>query len=419
LAAETYDIYVVSVSSVGETVPAIHANVLADVTPPVVTASPNAGSFTVPQNVTLSADQAGTQIFFTATPTTNCPCPDVLDAAGDPLPQATLFTTPIPISVDTTLKFAAFDPSGNVSTGEFLYTITNNPVPATPTFVGPGTVGNGSISLTWYDNPADASITNYDLQVYDAVQAGNAVGGPHVVQATTACTQALPCSTTITGLQTDTPYWVTIRAQNTNGHSPESARLGPLTPQGPVVANAGPDQSVPRGALSTTFNLTGAGSTTDGATYLWERVSPAGQAVTVNTPNEQNTSITLPSYSYLASGGLTGNTLITFRLTVMTAAGSDTDEVVVTAVPDQVAITSAQWKTNDFRVNGTGNVDGAVITVHRGGLNGPVLGTAPVVAGAFTLRLRNAQTPTPAVLTITIESTAGGTVAAPFTVQQK
>jgi Chitobiase/beta-hexosaminidase C-terminal domain/Fibronectin type III domain len=408
---ETYDVFVVSVNSVGETVPAIHADVVADATPPVVTASPNAGSYTVPQNVRLSADQAGTQIFFTTDGS------DVLDAVGDPTLGATPFTVPIPISVDTTVKFAAFDPSGNVSTGEFSYTITNTPVPATPTF-GSATVGNGSISLTWYDVNPDPSIIEYDIQVYDAAQDGNAVGGPHVVSAAGDCTQASPCSTTITGLQADTHYWVTIRAQNANGHSPESARLGPLTPQGPVVANAGPDQTVNRGALSTTFNLTGAGST-DGATYLWEKVSPAGQAVSINTPGALNTGVTLPAYSYLASGGATGTAAIRFRLTVTTAAGSDTDEVVVSAVPDRVAITSAQWKNNDFRVNGTGNVNGAVITVHRGGLNGPALGTAPVVAGAFTLRLRNAQTPQPAVLTITIESTAGGTVSTPFTVQQR
>jgi hypothetical protein len=376
-----------------------------------VSASPNAGTYTVAQNVTLSANEAGTQIFYTTDGT------DVLDAAGDPTLGATPFTAPIAISVDTTLRFAAFDPSGNVSQGAFAYVITNTPVPAMPTF-GPATVGNGSISLTWTAVASTPPITEYDIQVYDAAQAGNAVGPVDVVLATADCTEAVPCTTTITGLQADTPYWVTIRAQNANGHSPESARLGPLTPQGAVVANAGPDQSVPRGALSTTFNLTGAGST-NGATYLWEKVSPAGQAVTIDAPDARDTSVTLPSYSFLASGGALGNTPITFRLTVTTAAGSDTDEVVVTAGPDQVAITSAQWKVNDFRVSGTGSVNGATITVHRGNLSGPVLGTAPVVAGAFTLRLRNAQTPTPAVLTVTIESTAGGTVSALFPVAQR
>jgi hypothetical protein len=185
-----------------------------------------------------------------------------------------------------------------------------------------------------------------------------------------------------------------------------------------VVANAGPDQSVPRGAQGTTFNLTGAGSTdTAGTTYLWEQVSP-GEAATISAPNARDTTVILPVYRFPFSS----NAPITFRLTVTSGDGLaiDSDEVQVTPLPDQVAITRAQWKNNDFRVDGTGGVVGAVITVHRGDLSGPVLGTAPVVVGGtFTLRLRNAQTPQPAVLTITIESTAGGTVAAPFTVQQR
>jgi hypothetical protein len=303
------------------------------------------------------------------------------------------------------LRYAAFDPSGNVSQGTFLFVITNTPVPAAPT-LGPATVGEGSISLTWTDVPADPSITEYTVQVYDAASGGTVVA-QRVLTASAG-------STTFTGLTADTPYWATIMAANGNGYGPESARRGPITPHGAVIANAGLDQIVPRGTQSTTFSLTGAGSTEAGTTFLWEQVSP-GEAATIASPNTRDSSVTLPAYHFPFSS----NDPITFRLTV-TGAGTDTDTVVVTPVPDQVAITSAQWKSNDFRVNGTGSLVGAVVTVHRGTLSGPVLGTAQVVVGGtFSLRLRNAQTPTPAVLTVTIESTAGGTVSTPFPVAQR
>ena len=47
------------------------------------------------------------------------------------------------------------------------------------------------------------------------------------------------------------------------------------------------------------------------------------------------------------------NTPLTFRLTVTTAAGSKSDDVSVTPVPDQVAIATAKWKLGDFRVTGS------------------------------------------------------------------
>jgi hypothetical protein len=351
--------------------------------------------------VTLSANEAGSQIFFTLDGTSP------VDLGSTSL-TAIPFTAPITISENTTLQFAAFDLSGNISeVGILEFVITNTPTPAAPTF-GPATVGNGSISLTWTDVPADPSITGYGIQVYD-----NTLVPFGALQEVAAPANSL----TVSGLAANTSYFVTIKAQNVNGYGPESAFFGPLTTQGAVIANAGPDQSVTRGLAPTTVNLTGAGSTTIGATYLWEQIgaSPADTVVIAN-PTQLNTSFSLPLYAFPQT-----NNPKVFRLTVTTAAGSISDEVQVALITDRVTITTASYKTNDFRVTGTCSLVGATIRVHRGGLNGPILvgGNTLCVAGnTFTLRLRNAATPTPAVLTITIESNAGGTVATPFTVAQ-
>ena len=261
MATELYDVYVVSVSSVGETFPAIHAIPVVDVTPPVVIASPAGGSFAVAQNVTLSPTPTEpVQIWYTTDDTS----PLDIDT---PSSTAIEYTGPINISATTTLQFVAFDVSGNISdVGIANFVITNIPTPTAPTF-GPATVGQGSISLTWTDTdapPITPAINEYTVTVYDAAIAGTAVRtqviGPPPVG-----------STTITGLTANTPYWVTVKARNANGYGPESARLGPLTPQGAIVANAGPDQSVVRGSLVT---LNGAGSL-GATTFSWVQTAPA------------------------------------------------------------------------------------------------------------------------------------------------
>jgi hypothetical protein len=404
-APESYDVEVVSVSSTGQTFPPIQALPQVDVTPPVVSVSPTQLSSPNPVLVNLTANEAGSDIFFTTDGTS-----PVTDGGGVS-DTAVLFTAPITIAATTTIRFAAFDPSGNLTLGETTFTITNDPTPAAPVF-GPATVGQGSITLNWTpatENPPPPPITGYIVQVYDQPTGGT----PLLTQPATAS------PLTITGLTADTAYYVSIKAQNVNGFGPESARLGPLTPQGAVTANAGPDQSVNRRTTPTTVNLSGAGST-PGATYSWTQITNGANdpdRVTITGAATLTPSFVLPLYSY----PMTNNPL-TFRLTVTNANGSKTDDVKVTPIPDQVAIATAKWKTNDFRVTGSDSLVGTTIKVHRGTLAGPVLGQVAVTAaappatgGVFDLRLRNAAAGATNPGTIWIESSAGGT-AGPFTV---
>lgn len=402
--SEAYDVEVASVSGVGETFPPVIAVPTTDTTPPTVSAWVPAGSYPVAQSVALSANEPGSEIYYT-TDGTDPVLADVLAAT------ANRYTQPLSVATDTTLKYVAFDPAGNASAiGTQAYVITNTPVPPSPTFTATS-AGAGSVSLAWADD--DASITSYGVQVYDG-------SGRTRIGAVRTPSPASAQTMTITDLPVDTPYQFTVVAINANGSSPESAKAGPLTPQGAVVAQAGPDQKVTRQTTATTVTLTGAGSTPTGASYAWQQVL-AGPSdpdrVTLNSPTTLSPSFTLPLFAYPMT-----NKPLTFRLTVTTPSGSRTDDVLVTPQPDSVSVVTAKWKTGDLRITGSGTVVGGTVTVHKGSLSGPVLGraamtaaAAPATGGVFDLRLRNAAAGTSNPGTVWIESTVGGT-SGPFTV---
>lgn len=403
---QAYDIEVVSVSSVGQTFPAVTTPVVSDSTAPTVSASLASGSYPIAQQVTLSANEIGSEIYFTTDGR------DPADGTGSLSATADLYRGAITINADTTLKFVAFDPTGNASTiGERVYKITNTPTPTTPTFTTTS-AGASSVTLSWAD--ADTSITGYAVQVYDG-------SGSTKIGAVRTPSPATATSMTITDLATDVPYQFTVAAINANGSSPESAMSGPLTPLGAVVAKAGPDQAVIRRTTATTVNLTGAGSTPTGVTYVWTQVltGPSDpDKVTLTGANTLSPTFSLALYKYPMT-----NKPLTFRLTVNPGEPSArSDDVVVSVQPDQVSIITAKWKIGDFRVTGAGSVVGSTITVHQGSLSGPVLGQAPMTAaaapavgGVYSLRLQKAAAPATNPGTVWIESTVGGT-AGPFTV---
>ena len=93
---------------------------------------------------------------------------------------------------------------------------------------------------------------------------------------------------------------------------------------------------------------------------------------------------------------------------------------------DRLTITSAKWKTGDFRVVGTGTVAGAVVTAHRVNADGSI-GTAitgatanvaapvaPSTVGAYDVRVRT-EAPTTNPGRVYVKSSKGG-VAGPFAV---
>lgn len=401
-ADQEYDVYVVSVSSVGETFPATHAIPETDTVAPIVTASPNGGTFSTAQQLTLEANEHGSDIYYTLDGTDPV-------SGGVSVPGSTLYTGPINVAQNSTFTFAAVDPSGNVSeNGTVDFKITNDPVPAAPVIAGAPKAGLGTAEVSWSapDPGAEGlTISGYTVQAYTAD--GAPVGAPKTVGGDVT-------ALVYDGLSGDTAYQFTVRASNTNGAGPESGKSAAVTVQGGVVAIAGPDQTVARRATATTVTLDGTGSTTTGATYQWEQV-PTGPTdpdkVILNSGTTLRPTFSLPVYKT----PMTNNPL-TFRLTVTVGTTVRTDEVKVTPVPNRVTISQAQWKSGDLRIGGTSSVVGGIVTIRVGGPAGRILGqtnvtaaAAPETGGVYTLRLRDAAAGTSNPGAIWIESTLGGT----------
>lgn len=397
-----YTVEVVSTSATGSTFPVVTAIPEDDLTAPTVTASPAGGNFATPQLVSLTANEAGAQIFYTLDGSN--PIDTVNSTAG---PTAVAYEGPFMVGATSTLRFAAFDVAGNASAvGQSAFTITNLPTPAAPVFEAPA-VSETSVVLKWHPGDAEAA-TGYSVQTFDAN--GVAVGTP-------VTTAGNVTTATITGLAPETQYFFTVKARNANGFGPESAQAG-VTTLGPVIAKAGADFSVERGTTPKTVVLSGEGSTVSGATYQWQQLTPGPNAVAMANTTSKNASFTLPLFAYPNT-----NAPLTFRLTVTTDAGSKFDDVVVTPIPDQVAISSAKFKTGDVRIVGTGSLVGTTIRVHAGSLAGPLIGSpvtvtaaAPPGIGDFSVRVRTGQANLPGTNpgTVWVESTGGGT-AGPFT----
>ncbi|HEY0519429.1 MAG TPA: fibronectin type III domain-containing protein [Ilumatobacteraceae bacterium] len=393
-ANETYDVEVVSYSTSGKTFPAAHAAVATDTTSPVISASPIGGNYPVSQQVTLTSNEPGSDIYYT-TDNTDPVQNGILDIA------ANHYTGPITIDASTTLKFAGFDPSNNVSdVVTEQYSITNDPVPPATTFTT-SSVALNAVTLNWNaaSNGGAGTIATYQIDVFDSAAA--------TMPVKTVTTNGATTTVTVTGLTGDVPYWFTVRAQNTVNSSfgPASEKLGPLTPQGAVVANAGADQT---GVVrNTTVALSGLGSSTSGAMYAWSQVLTAGQtnldAVTlIPSADRRDATFTLPFYKFPMS-----NTPLTFRLSVTVGGVTKTDDVVISPRSDTVTVATAKWKPGDFRVTGVSSA-GSTVTV-RSALTGQVYGTAPTDAlGAFDFRMRTGV-PATKPPSVVADSNMGGT----------
>lgn len=392
-AVERYTIEIRSISEAGESYPPLQQFAVdhgEDTVPPTVSASPAGGLVTLPTQVTLTANEVGSTIYYSPTGAD-------LFQGGVLSGDAVLYSGPFTISDPTTITFLAFDPSGNVSSqGSVKYHVDTTAKPGAPTITST-TPGTRSVTLSWTEpDPGASAITGYQVNVYDA--ANTVVASPRFAAGT--------LSTTVTDLTAGEAYSFTVQASNVNGWGAESAKAGPVTPWGDVVANAGPDQSgFLRGSV---LELTTAGSTS-GATYAWTQIAgPAGGTLTAATSTAPAT-FQYPTYAYQQT-----RTPVTLQLSVTNASGSATDTVTLTPVDDGITITEAKWiNGKEVRISGTASTAGALIELRADDgrhIRSNITLTAPLVAGEpYTWQYRVRSTPfsrPPAVMAL---STLGGT----------
>jgi hypothetical protein len=256
----------------------------ADSKPPTVTAKPAGGLYTADTQVTLTADEADAEIYYTLDGS------DPLEA-GTTGPAAKLYTGPFELKASDgprTVRFVAFDKAGNASQARLeKYTFGSATKPGAPRSVtAQGSNASATVRWTAPEDPGTSPITGYEIT------ATPASGAPVTTTAGASTSGVL-----LTGLKNDTTYTVTVVAVNAVG----------------------------KGASSTPAEVT-----------------PKAPAV------------------------------------------------------DKLAITLAKWKAGDLRLEGTGSIPGASLTLRVGGPDGQVFASnvivqppaAGAVNGTWSLRLR-------------------------------
>jgi hypothetical protein len=129
--------------------------------------------------------------------------------------------------------------------------------------------------------------------------------------------------------------------------------------------------------------------------------------------------------------GLNGSTAYQFGVKAINAGGSSDVSIKVRVVTNEVlSITTAKWKTGDFRVTGTSSTLSGTVTVYRvaadGKSRGVQIGTlsapltpavAPATGSTYSWRMRTGDTglPTANPAKVVVQSTNGG-LTGPFTV---
>lgn len=163
----------------------------------------------------------------------------------------------------------------------------------------------------------------------------------------------------------------------------------------PPVASAGTDQLVPQGGRVTLD----ASGTTGATTLAWTQTS--GPQVTLSDPAAARPTFTFPA----------AFTTVTFELLATNLGGSSVATVVVSAVPDRLSVTLAEFRTGTSRwsITGTASIIAAdnVVTARAGSATGPVIGTAAVDAtGAWAITVNGSGVPQTG--SVVLSSTRGG-----------
>jgi outer membrane protein assembly factor BamB/methionine-rich copper-binding protein CopC len=122
-----------AIDSLGNNSPIYTQTYTIDTIPPTATASPTGGSYNTTQSVTLTMSEPGT-IYYTTNGT-------------DPTTSSSVYTTPVSISANTTLKYLAIDLAGNQSP-IYTQTYTIDTIPPTATASPTGGLYNSTQSVT-------------------------------------------------------------------------------------------------------------------------------------------------------------------------------------------------------------------------------------------------------------------------------
>jgi hypothetical protein len=206
-----------------------------------------------------------------------------------------------------------------------------------------------TVNLTGSGNDVDGTIASY---------LWTKVSGP----AGTTITSPSSASTTVTGFSIQGVYKFELKVTDNNGAVGRDTMQITVNPDPNIAptANAGPDQTIT--LPTSTVNLTGTGTDTDGTitSYLWTKISgPAGTVIT--NPSSASTTVT----------GFSIQGVYKFELRVTDnngAVGRDTMQITVNPDPNIAPTANAgsdqtiTLPTNSVNLTGSGNDPDGTIT---------------------------------------------------------
>jgi hypothetical protein len=134
--------------------------------------------------------------------------------------------------------------------------------------------------------------------------------------------------------------------------------------------------------------------------YRWTQVRPAvagstyrDPVVTVNGATTATPTFRFPTRSSAASDdGTYEFRLVTTHVEADGTSSTRGDNVVVREQRDAVGVTEGRWRAGDD-LEGTGTQENARLSFHSGSLTGPVVATAIVSGGEWTVPGTDAQPP--------------------------
>ncbi|MGA8993386.1 MAG: fibronectin type III domain-containing protein [Nocardioidaceae bacterium] len=163
------------------------------------------------------------------------------------------------------------------------------------------------------------------------------------------------------------------------------------------------------------------------ARLSWGLVDGADQYTVTTTPADSGPMVSRSDGTLVS--GLKPGTTYTFEVVASGPNAGDSDPLMLSGVTanatDRVTIGRAQFKTGDFRIEGTGSLPGATITVYPAdavGVAGRVIATtvvaapvAPATVGDWGIRLRNAAAGTNPGSIVAVSSGGGQSTAVTVT----
>ena len=228
-------------------------------------------------------------------------------------------------------------------------------------------------------------------------------------------------SVTLSGsLATYTPM-LNFNGTDTFTYSVSDGRGGTAT--GTVTVNVTPLNDTP---VAVNDNVGVSQGTAMNISVLANDTDVDGDALTVSLnagrPTLGTVTINGQTVTYTANPGVTGNDTFTYTITDpggLTATATVTVNVTAPAVdgvgftpPAEFRISKGEW-----RVTGTGSVDGNNITLRLGtGPNGTIVGTSPVTLGIWLVRVKNGIQPN-GNTQVTAWSSGGGSASSAITIR--